>query len=105
MTHEERLTQLERRMDASDHERHSMLEVINRTSELVETVARDTEEMREIWSEARGAFKLFTRLMAAIQWTIKFLVLPVVAILVALFALGREGHPPAWLEAIRRAFS
>ena len=105
MTPTDRIELLERRMDANDHERLSLLNVVNRTSALVETVARDTEEMREIWSEARGAFRFFTRLMTAIQWLVKFIVLPVVAILVTLLALGRGEHPPAGLEAIRRALS
>jgi len=100
MTLNDRVEILERRMDASEHERLSMLDTVNNACALLETVERDTEEMREIWSEARGAFRLFTRLMAAAQWTLKFLVLPVAAVLVAIFALGRQ--PPAWLEALRR---
>jgi hypothetical protein len=100
MTHEERLAALENRMNISDHERQSMLEILISNRTMVEKIANDTEEIREIWSEARGAFRLFTRLVSAGRWFVKFVVLPVAVLLAAVYAWVHEGKPPSWLRPI-----
>lgn len=100
MNLEARLHDLERRMDASDHERVSMLEILNRNEALIEKVADDTQELRELWTEARGAFRLFTRLMAGGRWVVKFVVLPLAVLLAAIYAWVHEGKAPTWLHSI-----
>ena len=99
MTHEERLSDLERRMDASDRERQSILELLRVNQRTVDKVANDTQELRELWSEARGAFRLFTRLVSFGRAFIKFVVLPVALLLAAVYAWVHEGKAPTWLHA------
>jgi hypothetical protein len=98
--YEERILTLERRMDVSDNERQSMLEILQGNQRNIEAIANDTKELRELWSEARSAFRFFTRCMAALRWTIKFIVLPVVFVLAAIYAWSHEGKPPTWLKSI-----
>ena len=102
MNVEARLHELERRMDASDHERVSMLAILNRNEALIAKVADDTQELRELWSEARSAFRLFTRLMAFGRWLVKFVVLPLAFLLAAVYAWTHEGRPPAWLHSLTK---
>jgi hypothetical protein len=100
MTLENRLAALERRMDTSDHERQSMLDILRENSQTIEKVANDTEELRELWSEARGAFRLFTRLVSFGRTFVRFVVLPVALLLAAIYAWVHEGRPPTWLRSV-----
>lgn len=102
MTLEDRVEELERRMDTSDRERMSMLALLERNQETIEQVANDTQELRELWTEARAAFRLFSRLVSVGRWLVKFVVLPVALLLGALYAWTHEGRPPAWLHSITR---
>jgi hypothetical protein len=100
MTLQDRIEDLERRMDTSDRERMSMLALLERNQETIEQVANDTQELRELWTEARGAFRLFARLVALGRWIVKFIVLPLAFVLSALYAWTHEGRPPAWIHSI-----
>jgi len=100
MTHEERLAALERRMDTSEHERQSMIDLLIDNRTMMEKVSNDTAELRELWSEARGAFRLFTRLVSFGRWFVRFVVLPVALLLAAVYAWVHEGRPPSWLRPI-----
>lgn len=102
MNHEDRIEALERRMDASDRERMSMLALLERNQEMIAQVADDTQELRELWSEARSAFRLFARLVALGRWIVKFVVLPLAFLLAAIFAWTHEGRPPAWLHTLTK---
>jgi hypothetical protein len=100
MTHEDRIQDLERRMDTSDRERQSMLELLRSNNDTITQVANDTQELRQLWSEARGAFRLFARLVALGRWVVKFVVLPLAFLLAALYAWTHEGKAPTWLHSI-----
>jgi hypothetical protein len=100
LTLEDRVDDLERRMDTSDRERMSMLALLERNQETIEQVANDTQELRELWTEARSAFRLFARLVSFGRWLVKFVVLPLALLLATLYAWTHEGRPPAWLHSI-----
>jgi hypothetical protein len=102
MTHEDRIQDLERRADASDRERQSMLDLLRSNNDTITQVANDTQELRELWSEARSAFRLFARLVALGRGLVKFVVLPLAFLLAAVFAWTHEGRPPAWLHSITK---
>jgi hypothetical protein len=87
-------------MDVSDHERQSMLEILQGNQRNIEAIADDTKELRQLWSEARTAFRFFTRCMAALRWILKFVVLPVALVFAAVYAWSHEGRPPLWLKTL-----
>ena len=87
-------------MNISDHERQSMLEILISNRKMVEKIANDTEEIREIWSEARSAFRLFTRIVSFTRAFFKFVVLPVALLLAAVYAWVHDGKAPTWLKSI-----
>jgi hypothetical protein len=97
---EERVMNLERRMDANDGERLSIIGMLQENKQMIARVSDDTQELRELWTEARGAFRLFARLVALGRWIVKFVVLPMAFLLAALYAWTHEGRPPAWLHSI-----
>jgi hypothetical protein len=95
---EERVMSLERRMDSGDRERLSIIEMLQVNKQLVESVSNDTQQIREFWTEARGAFRLFTKIMAVVRWVFKFIVVPVVLLFVAVYAWTHDGKAPNWLH-------
>lgn len=64
-------------------------------TKLTVSIADDTSELRAIFAEARGAFRLFRRVMAVI----KAVALPL-AILCAALILWKTGKLPAWYTEV-----
>ena len=100
MTLEQRISILERRADTSDRERMSMMSVLEENTRTLMEIVNDTREIRQIWAEARGTFRLFARIVYGIRWTIKYVVLPLVLLLVAIYAWTHEGQAPNWMRSL-----
>lgn len=100
MTLQDRVEDLERRMDTSDRERMSMLDLLQHNKDTIDQVANDTQELRELWTEARSAFRIFTRLVSLGRWIVKFVVLPLAFLLAAVYAWTHEGKAPTWLHSL-----
>jgi len=100
------LEELDRRLGLVEGEVHRLGGELRANTVLTQQVAaaqteiaKDTAEIVEIFKEARGAFRLFDRVMHGARYIVT-VVLPVVTLCGALYFLV-TGRPSSWVEALR----
>ena len=68
--------------------------------ELTRKVANETQQLRELWSEARSAFSLFNRIVSSFRWCIRFVLVPVAVLLLAVYTWRHNGEFPKWFASL-----
>lgn len=72
---------------------------LEKNTKLTQEVADDTKDLRAFFAEARGAFRLFNRIIKVFQWVIKFVLVPLAGLFVSFLAF-KTGAVPAWFKAL-----
>ena len=112
----QRVSKLEELVMASDvHTRDTLKEftdtqkllisAVSDNTELTKKISQDTSEIREVWANAKTAFRMFDLLVKAGTWAMKYVVIPVVSIFVIGYMMANDGKPPGWFRDLLHAFS
>lgn len=96
----DRIVLLEGQMSEMRNAVATMSGMMGKLNDQVTEIARDTKEIREIWIESRGAFRLFRRAAAVVKAVFTYLVLPVGVVCGAVYAWTHHGKAPEWLSSL-----
>ena len=108
---EQRVERLERRMDEGDDERHSLVDMVKTNIELPKRVAHEKQELRRLWTEARTAYRFFSRvgkfvvraverLGKTVRWFATIVVMPVAFVFAAFYWITHQGEAPRWFQTL-----
>lgn len=103
VAHDARISALEGTLSLFRRETDDMKQTINETKAAVEEIGRDTKEMVFIFGEAKAAFRLFNRLAWVLRASLRFVVLPALALWLVVSTIT-HGTPPTWLVQLFKAF-